>query len=101
MTSQPVIPAKEIVTAKQRRTLLLVIGILLALAVFMTWLVVAGIKAEETCMPSKRASQQRVIQRQLEPASFWGALSLYALIGLGSGCGAAWTIRMACRLRQY
>ncbi len=87
-------------TAKQRAALLAVIIILLGIAGGMSWLVVRGLQRGETAMPSRRASLQRAILQQEEPTSYWAALSVYTLIGLGSGAAALWATREAWHLRR-
>jgi hypothetical protein len=90
---------KEIVTAKQHAALWIVILILLTITSAMGWIVSRGIERGETAMPSKHASLQRTVTRNQEPASYWGALSVYTLIGLSTGVGSLWLIRMAWRLK--
>ncbi|MEQ1748565.1 MAG: hypothetical protein ABL974_04040 [Prosthecobacter sp.] len=87
------LPIKPTVTSQQRAALAAAILIMAGIATGMGWLVTNGIGRGETYMPSKRASLQRVISRQHEPASFWAALTVYALIGLGSGGLALWGVR--------
>ncbi len=89
------LPIKTAVTAQQRAALCTAILIMVGISTGMGWLVKSGIQHGETYMPSKRASLQRMITRQHEPASFWAALSLYALLGLGSGGIALWGVRQA------
>ena len=89
----------EQVTFQQRVAIALVILFFGAVAGWMGWLVKSGIDAGETTMPGKRASLRRVVKREEEPASFWAALSVYALLGAASGAGAAWFLRETWRLR--
>ncbi len=95
----PALPAKEIVTAKQHAALWTVILVLVAITSAMGWLVLRGIERGETVMPSKHASRQRPLIRNQAPASFWGALSVYTLVGLSTGAGSLWLIRMAWRIK--
>ncbi len=95
----PALPAKEIVTGKQHAALWTVILILLVITSAMGWLVVRGIERDETVMPSKHASRQRTLSRNQAPASFWAALSVYTLVGLSTGAGSLWLIRMAWRIK--
>ena len=79
----------------QVTSLVAVIAILLALAAAMVCLVMRGLRGGETFMPSKHSSHHRVLNRQQEPASYWMALGVYAMIGLASGSGAIWMLRHA------
>jgi hypothetical protein len=93
------LPTKDIVTAKQHAAMWTVILILVAITSTMGWLVLRGIERGETVMPSKHASLQRTLTRKQEPASFWGALSVYTLIGFSTGAGSLWFIRLTWRMK--
>jgi hypothetical protein len=86
-------PGRDVVTGQQRAAFIAFVVILLAITGGMGWLVKSGLERGETFLPSKRASQQRVLLRQLEPSSFWAAIGVYTLIGLGSGSLALWSLR--------
>jgi hypothetical protein len=88
------------VTPSQYRALLIAIAIMLAIAGGASWLVVHGLVAHETWSPNRRASQQRVIQRAQEPAMFWTAFGIYAMVAAGAFGLAAWGAREGWRLRQ-
>jgi hypothetical protein len=91
---------REKVTWKQGAAMAAVILILLGVSVGMGWLVAQGISQGETKMPSKQASHRRVLKREEEPVSFWAALGVCGLVGLGSGVWAGWFVREAWRLRD-
>lgn len=91
---------RETVTWQQGAAMAAVILILIGVAGGMGWLVVQGISQGETKMPSKHASHRRVLKREEEPVSFWAALGVYGLVGLGSGVWAGWFVREAWRLRE-
>jgi len=80
--------------------LLIAVTVLLAVTVGMGWLVGSGLSKGETYFPSKRATHQRVVIRQEEPATFWASLGLYAAIGAGTPGLAAWLARESFRQRQ-
>lgn len=91
---RPVVPKS---TANQRSSLLLVAFILLGIACGMGWLAKGGLDKGTTYFPSKRASLQRSVSRELEPVTFWFAVALYSSIGLGTGGVAIWLVREAVR----
>lgn len=66
------------------RALLLAIALLFALAGGMGWLVVRGVTTGEVPIPIKQATLRRTASRQSEPAMFWFATGLYALVGAGA-----------------
>jgi hypothetical protein len=90
---------REKVTWQQGAAMMAVILILIGVAGGMGWLVAQGISRGETKMPSKHASHRRVLKREAEPVSFWAALGVYGLVGLGSGVWAGWFVREAWRLK--
>ena len=91
---------RETVTWKQWSAMAAVILILIGVSGGMGWMVAQGISQGETKMPSKHASHRRVLTREEEPVSFWAALGVYGLVGLGSGVWAGWFVREAWRLRE-
>ena len=91
---------REKVTWQQGAAMAAVILILMGVSVGMGWLVAQGISQGETKMPSKHASHRRVLKREAEPVSFWAALGVYGLVGLGSGVWAGWFVREAWRLKN-
>jgi hypothetical protein len=93
-------PAREKVTWKQGAAMTAVILILMGVSGGMGWMVAQGISQGETKMPSKRALHRRVLKREGEPVSFWAALGVYAMVGLGSGVGAGWFLREAWRMTK-
>lgn len=84
-------------TAKEKRALLITILVFAAIFGGMAWLVASGVSSGSTYFPTKRASQQRAVVRDQEPALFWFSISLYSGIGLGASATAIWFIRQACR----
>lgn len=91
---------REKVTWKQWAAMAAVILVLMGVSGGMGWMVAQGISRGETKMPSKYASHRRVLKREEEPVSFWAALGVYGLVGLGSGVGAGWFGREAWRLKR-
>ena len=71
-------------TSSEFRAVLAFVAIFLGIAALMSWLVVTGLQRDETYWPAKRASQQRVIVREKEPAMFWTSIGVYSGIGLGA-----------------
>jgi hypothetical protein len=84
-------------TASQKRAMLITIVVFLAIFGGMAWLVASGLNSGSTYFPTKRASLQRAVSRDREPALFWFSTSLYSGIGLGAAGMATWFIRQACR----
>lgn len=84
-------------TPKQRAALFLVIAILFGITIGMAWLAISGINSGTTYLPTKRASQQRTVVRQHEPATFWLCTGVYTVVGLGAAGASLWCIRQACR----
>lgn len=82
-------------TSSEFRALLAFLAIFLGIASGMAWLVVSGLQRDETFRPAKRASQQRAVSREKEPAMFWTSIGVYSGIGLGSlwlaGCFVRWS----------
>jgi len=93
----PANPVALKTTPKQWRALALIIAILLVLTGGMGWLVKSGLDRETTWLPMKRASMQRTVSRQAEPATFWLAIGIYSIAGLGAGGLALWMLREAFR----
>ena len=91
---------REKVTWKQWAAMAAVILILIGVSGGMGLMVMRGVSQGETVMPSKLASHRRVLTREEEPVSFWAALGVYGLVGLGSGVWAGWFLREAWRLRD-
>ena len=50
------------------------------IATFMAWIVTTHARKGETRLPSNQSSLQRTISRDREPALFWTAITVYALI---------------------
>ena len=94
---QSVNPAQPKTTPQQWGALALFVAILLGLAGGMGWLVKSGLAHESTWLPMKRASLQRTVSRQAEPATYWLAIGIYSAAGLGAGGLALWMLREAFR----
>lgn len=82
---------------KQRLALWVVIALLIAFAGGMGWLTAGGISGGTTHLPTNRASRQRSIVRQEEPAMFWLSIGVYCAAGLVSAAAAVWLMRQARR----
>ncbi|HEY1121413.1 MAG TPA: hypothetical protein VGE67_07415, partial [Haloferula sp.] len=99
-SSSPALPATTVTpktTPQQWGALALFVAILLGLAAGMAWLVKSGLEHETTWLPMKRASLQRTVSRQAEPATYWLAIGIYSAAGLGAGGLAIWMLREAFR----
>lgn len=83
--------------ARQRRALVVAIALLLVIACAMGGIVTDGLQRGATWWPAPRATQQRVVSRGDEPASFWLAIGVYALVGGGSAGLALWMLRTGWR----
>ena len=81
----------------QRLALYGTIAVVFAITCLMGWLVIGGIANQETYLPTKRASQRRIVVRTAEPALYWVALGTYGFIGAASLGFGAWLLREACR----
>lgn len=95
--SPPTRAARVSASTQGRRALTVAVLLLLSITIAMAWLVARGIHQGETYFPSKRVSQQRVVTRAEEPATFWLALGLYSVISLGALGLSAWGIREGTR----
>jgi hypothetical protein len=98
-SASPVPPASPTLstTPQQWRALALFVAILLALAGGMGWLVKTGLEKDTTWLPIKRASLQRSVSRQAEPATYWLAIGVYSIAGLGAAGLALWMLRESFR----
>ena len=83
--------------ARQRGALLLAVGLLLGLGAGAGWMAARGVRQGATWWPAPRVTQQRVVSRQEEPASFWLSIGVYALVGVGSSGLALWGLRTGWR----
>jgi hypothetical protein len=72
-------------------------ALLLALAGGMGWLVKTGLERDATWLPVKRASMRQPVLREAEPATYWLAIGVYSIAGLGAGGLALWMLREAFR----
>lgn len=86
-------------TPRQRATAWLAVGLLAAIAVGLGWAVKSGVERGSTLLPIHRASFQRPITRQAEPAMYWFSLGLYTTLGIAAGGAAAWLTRETLRLK--
>lgn len=73
------------------------VTVLLAVSVATGGLVGHGLIADETFLPIKRATLQRVVVRQEEPVAFWMSLGLYSALGIGTLGAAVWLLRETVR----
>jgi len=78
--------------------LLLASGLLLALGAALAWFAVSGVTNGETILPMKRATLQRTVQRADEPATYWLAIGVYAVLGAGALTLGAFGLRERRRL---
>jgi hypothetical protein len=83
-TVVPPVAAAQPMKRSELRALLAFLLIFLGITGGMTWLVGTGLQRGETYWPAKRASQQRTVSREKEPAMFWTSIGVYSAIGLGS-----------------
>ncbi|MBX3024979.1 hypothetical protein KF840_08730 [bacterium] len=83
--------------ARQRTALLLAVALLLALSAGAGWMVRRGVERGATWLPAPRVTQQRPVSRAQEPATFWLAIGVYALVSVGSGGLALWGLRAGWR----
>jgi hypothetical protein len=93
----PASPKPPATTPQQWGALALFVAILLALTAGMGWLVKTGLETNATWLPVKRASMKRVVSRESEPATYWLAIGIYSIAGLGAGGLALWMLREAFR----
>jgi hypothetical protein len=84
----------------QSRALLVAIAIMLGIGGGLGWLVQRSLAKGETYFPAKRASQQRIVRRADEPATFWLSVGIYATLSTGALGLAAWGVREGLRLRS-
>lgn len=92
--------ARPVATSRQRATAWLAVVLLCCTAGGLGWVVKNGVERGSTRLPIHRASLQRAITREAEPAMFWFSLGLYATTGLAAGSAAAWLTREALRLQR-
>ena len=77
-------PAAWETTPSQRRALLLAVSLLLCVGAGMGWLVARGLRTGTSVWPATKPTQQRMVQRSLEPATYWATLVIYAALGTGA-----------------
>ena len=85
--------------ARSMFALLVAIVLMFGITAVMGVIVARGWQTGETRLPLKQASLQRVVSKETEPAMFVTAMSIYALLGVGSASVALWGCREAWRLR--
>lgn len=78
--------------SKQTAALCLTVAILLLIAGVMAWLVQAGVRKNETFLPTKSSSHRRTVLREQEPALFWTSIGIYSIVGIGTLGLAAWML---------
>jgi hypothetical protein len=78
--------------SKQIAAFWLTMAILLLIAGGMAWLVQAGVRKNETFLPTKSSSHRRTVLREQEPALFWTSIGIYSVIGTGTLGLAAWML---------
>jgi hypothetical protein len=93
-------PVRPTATPRQRATAWLAVVLLCGTAGGLGWVVKNGVARGSTRLPIHRASFQRAITREAEPAMFWFSLGLYATFGLAAGGAAAWLTRETLRLQR-
>ena len=96
-SGKPASPVPLKTTPQQWGALALFVAILLAIAGGMGWLVNSGLERDSTWLPMKRASMQRTVTREAEPATYWLAIGIYATAGIAAGGFAVWMVRTALR----
>ncbi len=81
--------------AQGMRAVYLVLALLVGTAGGAGWMVVDGVRTEETWFPSARPSHSRTVARADEPVNYWLSLGLYTLVAGGALAGTAWLVRNA------
>lgn len=84
-------------TRQERRVLIGVILLLLAIAAGAGWFAVDGVRRGVTVLPIARTTLQRPVERDREPATFALAIAVYAAAAAGAGGLAALAIGTALR----
>lgn len=79
----------------QRWASWLTVALLLALAAGMAWLIWSGLGSGETRLPVKYFGARRTVTRLADPAMYWTALGLYAVLGVGALGLLVWGRRAA------
>lgn len=86
-------------TRQQKAALSAAIALLLAIAAGAGWCAVDGMRRGVTVLPIARATLQRPVTRDREPATFALAIAVYGGASAGAGGLAALALRAALRLR--
>ncbi len=86
-------------TPRQRQAAWFALALLVVIAAGLVWAVCHGLDRGSTFLPLHRASFQRPIVRDAEPAFFWFAIGLYAFLALAAAGSAAWLARETLRLK--
>ena len=81
------------------RALLISVALLFVLAGGMGWLAIRGLTRGVTTLPMPRYTQRRPVARETEPAMYWFAVALYAVVGSGALVLGALGVREGRRLR--
>ena len=84
-------------TPQQWGALALFVAILFAISGVTGWLVKTGLEKGSTWLPVKRASMQRVVSLQSDPATYWLAIGVYSIASLGAAGLALWMLRESFR----
>ena len=71
----------------------LVLALLVGTAGGAGWMVVDGLRTDETWFPGARPSHARTVAREVEPVDYWLSLGLYALVAGGAIAGTTWMVR--------
>ena len=58
-------------------------AVIFALGAGMAWLAVDSVRTEETYFP-KRHGPERIVKKKDAPSLFWGCVSFYSFVSLGS-----------------
>ena len=87
-------------TPQQRGALMLAIVLVLSIAGAAGWACAEGLVSASTRWPTARPSQRRAVLRASEPAMFYAAVSVYAVLALATlslgvwGSGQLWSLRV-------
>ncbi len=80
--------------------LYLVITLFVGTAAGSGWLLVDGLRSDETWFPGARPSQARIVARADDPVSYWLSLGLYGLVAGAAVSGTLWLVRNAPVTRE-
>jgi hypothetical protein len=81
--------------AQGMQAVYLVLALLVGTAGGAGWMLVDGLRTDETWFPGARPSYSRTVARADEPVNYWLSLGLYTLVAGGALAGTAWLVRNA------